>query len=44
MADVGADVRISLPVVGDTFSVGYNAIVRNQYVEQAAVVRARFDF
>ena len=44
MADVGADVRISLPVVGDTFSVGYNAIVRNQYVEQAGVVRARFDF
>ena len=44
MADVGADFRISLPVVGDTFSVGYNAIVRNQYVEQAGVVRARFDF
>jgi uncharacterized protein with beta-barrel porin domain len=43
-ADVGADLRISLPVVGDTFSVGYNAIVRNQYIEQAAVVRARFDF
>ncbi len=44
MADVGVDARISLPVVGDTFSVGYNAIVRNQYIEQAAVVRARFDF
>jgi hypothetical protein len=32
------------PVVGDAFSVSYNAILRQQYVEQVGLFRARFDF
>jgi uncharacterized protein with beta-barrel porin domain len=44
MADLGADLRMTLPVVGDAFSLSYNAILREQYVEQVGLFRARFDF
>jgi uncharacterized protein with beta-barrel porin domain len=44
MADVGADARMSLPIVGDSFSLSYDAILRQQYVEQVGLLRARIDF
>lgn len=44
MADLGAALRLSLPRIGDSLSVSYNAIVRQSYVEQVGMLRARVDF
>jgi len=44
MADAGAALRVSLPRAGQSLALSYNAIVRDRYVEQVGMVRARIDF
>jgi hypothetical protein len=44
MGDVGAAFRFSRPRDGESFEVSYNAIVRERYIEQVGMLRARVDF
>jgi uncharacterized protein with beta-barrel porin domain len=44
MADLGVALRLSTPRSGESVSVSYNAIVRQGYVEQVGMLRARVDF
>jgi len=44
MGDFGAAFRFSRPLEGESFSISYNAIVRERYVEQVGMLRARIDF
>jgi uncharacterized protein with beta-barrel porin domain len=44
MADVGAGLRFSRPRDGETFSLSYNAIVRERYVDHIGMLKARIDF
>lgn len=44
MADVGAALRLGLPNDGESLAVSYNSLLRNSYIEQVAMLRARVDF